>query len=148
MKNSLPNIKKISETSVLREEDVKTMQKFSKFEFPKLFAAQNKIGKKHTQSLQKMEHISYENNLNNKRKFYEEMIKEKKEAKNDFVYDINRLIKERDDLEAEIEFLNNLDRFASVEEQMKMRGLNNELQKTRSIDEEHFLLLKKLKVRL
>jgi hypothetical protein len=134
------------ESSVLREEDVKTIQKFSKSEFPTLFTNQNKIGRNQSQSLHKIENISLENKLNSKRKFLEEMIKEKRVEKNKLVKDINRLHRERDDLEAEIEVLNNLDHFASIEEQIKMRGINQEVQKTRSMDEENFMLLKKLKV--
>lgn len=141
--NTMQNFR---DSSVLREEDVKTIQKFSKSEFPNLYSNNSIIGKNQSRSLHKIENITLENNLNNKRKIYDEMIKEKRQEKTNLVKDINRLSKERDNLEAGIEFLNNLDHYASVEEQIKMRGINQELQRTRSIDEENFILLKKLKV--
>ena len=134
------------ETVVLRDEDIKAIQKISTVEFPNLFSTQHQFGKNQNHSLQKIEHISIEYKLNNKRKFLEEMIKEKREEKNNLIKDLNKLNKERDDLEADIEFLNNFDQFLPVEDQIKMKGINNEVKKSRMVDEQHFLLLKRLNV--
>ena len=134
------------ETILLKDEDIKAIQKISSVEFPNLFSTQHQFGKNENHSLQKIENISVENKLNYKRKFFEEMIKEKREEKNNLIKELNRLSKERDDLEADIEFLNNFDQFLPVEDQIKMRGMNSEVKKSRNVDEQHFLLLKRLNV--
>jgi hypothetical protein len=96
-----------------------------------------------------MEHLSLEQALNNKKKDIEEKIAITKVKRQKLIKEINNYVKDKEDLDVDIDLFENMRKKADKEEQMKVRSINKEIRRTKKhMDEESLAIMRKIKVRV
>jgi hypothetical protein len=95
--------------------------------------------------LKRIENMSFETKYNNRKKFLEGELNIKKHSKNKLVKEICTLQKEKEDLEAEIEYLVNYYKYIDYDERMKM-NISFDKKKGKREEDSNFILTTKIQV--